>query len=128
LTREPAGTARSDSGASLREELGRIFDLTSDAPQQAKRFAGKLKTLARRLCALHLQQKALFHFKWDYIEPSVSTSFSEDFAAAFEAMVALESELYLASERQHSLVADLELRATLLQAKLGFKGTAVPQG
>jgi hypothetical protein len=127
-TRERAGTARSDSSDSLREKLGKIVDLSSVDPEEAKRFAGKLKALSKQICALHLQQKALFHFKWDYIEPLGSASFSEDFAAAHNAMEELESEIHLAVERQRSLIADLELRATLLQAKLGFRGTLVPRG
>jgi hypothetical protein len=112
----------------LREKLSRVISLTSDDAGDALKFADALKRLAARLCSLHLEQKALFDFKWDYSEPSESTSFSEDFDAAHEAMGELECEILAGIERQRALIAELELRATLLQAKLGFKGTVVPRG
>jgi hypothetical protein len=44
------------------------------------------------------------------------------------AMEELERETHAAIGRQRTLIADLELRATLLQAKLGFEGSFVPRG
>lgn len=43
-------------------------------------------------------------------------------------MEELESEIHAGIKRQRALLADLELRATLLQAKLGFRGEIVPRG
>ena len=127
-TTERAGTARSDSGGRLREKLHKFLDLDPNDPEKAKRFARKLKTLAEQICSLHLQHSALFEFKWEYPGPSEDTYFSAEFDAAEAAFGALEREVQSTILRQRALVADLELRATLLQATLGFGGAVVPRG
>jgi hypothetical protein len=126
-TGKQAGTERS-STESLRRKLDNVIGLVSDDPNDAKRFADTLKTLAHQICSLHLQQKALFGFGTEFPGPSPDTYFSVESYAAEESLGALEREIHAGIKRQRTLIADLELRATLLQAKLRFKGAFVPRG
>ncbi|MEY2502905.1 MAG: hypothetical protein QOI07_3239 [Verrucomicrobiota bacterium] len=105
----------------LRGALNKVLALHSDDPKDAAKFAEALKTLAENICSLHLRQKALFLSLEGHPDPWDNFLESE-FDAAKDAMRALRKEIDSAIARQRTLVATLELRATLLRVKVESLG------
>jgi|GEM_PF-3858084 len=121
LAGKQAREKSSTGTAPLRKKLSEVLEPVSEhGPEDSKDFADALKTLAVRLCSLHLEQRALFACKWNLklVSDSYDCQFGLEFKHAVKAMEDLEREIDAGIKRQHSLLAALQLRATLLQVSL----------